>query len=137
MTDNFSDMLSKAKLMQEKMKKAQDAIKDIQVEGESGGSYQRPELSKMVEIKSSLAEIFKSLKSIKRPNSLDSDNIEMFTPAAFQAKPSKGTLSHLIHTIDFHKIIVGKDGKIVDTFASFTKPTSSKFIKVIEKEIRN
>ncbi len=38
---------------------------------------------------------------------------------------------------NFHKIIVGKDGKIVDTFASFTKPTSSKFIKVIEKEIRN
>ena len=38
---------------------------------------------------------------------------------------------------NFHKIIVGKNGKILDTFASFTKPTSSKFIKVIEKEIKN
>ena len=25
---------------------------------------------------------------------------------------------------NFHKIIVGKNGKIVDTFASFTKPNS-------------
>tara|TARA_A100001015_G_scaffold299002_1_gene382505 strand:- start:5903 stop:6421 length:519 start_codon:yes stop_codon:yes gene_type:complete len=37
---------------------------------------------------------------------------------------------------NFHKIIIGKDGKIVDTFASFTKPTSKKFIKIIEKEIK-
>ena len=29
---------------------------------------------------------------------------------------------------NFHKIVIGKDGKIVDTFASFTKPTSKKFI---------
>ena len=36
---------------------------------------------------------------------------------------------------NFHKIIIGKNGKIVDTFASFTKPTSSKFIKVIENSI--
>ena len=38
---------------------------------------------------------------------------------------------------NFHKIIIGKNGKIVDTFASFTKPTSDKFIKLIEKEIKN
>ena len=30
---NFSDMLSKAKAMQEKMKEAQDQIKKIEVEG--------------------------------------------------------------------------------------------------------
>ena len=36
---------------------------------------------------------------------------------------------------NFHKIIIGKNGKIQDTFASFTKPTSKKFIKVIEKLI--
>ena len=36
---------------------------------------------------------------------------------------------------NFHKIIIGKNGKVVDTFASFTKPTSNKFIKVIEKLI--
>ena len=38
---------------------------------------------------------------------------------------------------NFHKIIINKRGKVVDTFASFTKPTSAKFIKRIEKEIKN
>ncbi len=36
---------------------------------------------------------------------------------------------------NFHKIVIGKTGKIEDTFASFTKPTSKKFIKLIEKLI--
>ena len=36
---------------------------------------------------------------------------------------------------NFHKIIIGKNGKIEDTFASFTKPNSKKFIKSIEKLI--
>ena len=35
---NFSDMLSKAKIMQEKMREAQDQIKKIEVEGVSGGN---------------------------------------------------------------------------------------------------
>ena len=38
---------------------------------------------------------------------------------------------------NFHKIIIGKKGKVIDTFASFTKPSSSKFINIIEKEIKN
>ena len=38
---------------------------------------------------------------------------------------------------NFHKIIIGKNGKVVDTFASFTKPTSGKFLDIIEKEIKN
>ena len=38
---------------------------------------------------------------------------------------------------NFHKIIIGKNGKVVETFASFTKPTSNKFIKTINKEIKN
>tara|TARA_Y100001970_G_scaffold291633_1_gene429532 strand:- start:7648 stop:8193 length:546 start_codon:yes stop_codon:yes gene_type:complete len=33
---------------------------------------------------------------------------------------------------NFHKIIIGKDGKVFDTFTSITRPTSSKFIKTIE-----
>ena len=33
---------------------------------------------------------------------------------------------------NFHKIIVGKTGKIVDTFASITNPSSKKFIKALE-----
>ena len=36
---------------------------------------------------------------------------------------------------NFHKIIIDKDGKIAETFSSITKPTSKKFIKVIEKLI--
>jgi len=38
---------------------------------------------------------------------------------------------------NFHKIIIGKNGKVVDTFASITKPTSNKFIKVIDQELKN
>jgi glutathione peroxidase len=38
---------------------------------------------------------------------------------------------------NFHKIIVGKNGKIADTFSSITKPSSKKFISVIEQEIKN
>ncbi len=38
---------------------------------------------------------------------------------------------------NFHKIIIGKKGKVVDTFASFTKPSSKKFLKLIEEEIKN
>ena len=34
---------------------------------------------------------------------------------------------------NFHKILINKEGKIVDTFASFTKPTSKKIIKKIEE----
>ena len=33
--------------------------------------------------------------------------------------------------------IIGKDGKVADTFASFTKPSSSKFLKVIKEEIKS
>ena len=37
---------------------------------------------------------------------------------------------------NFHKIIIGRDGKVIDTFSSITKPTSKKFIKVIEKALK-
>jgi len=38
---------------------------------------------------------------------------------------------------NFHKIIVNKKGKVVDTFASFTKPDSKKFLNRIEIEAKN
>ena len=38
---------------------------------------------------------------------------------------------------NFHKIIISKDGKISNTFASITKPYSKKFIKSIEVNIKN
>ena len=34
---------------------------------------------------------------------------------------------------NFHKILVNKEGKIENTFASFTKPMSKKITKAIEK----
>ena len=49
---NFSDMLSKAKAMQEKMKEAQEQIKRIEVEGASGGNLVKVILTGDYEIKS-------------------------------------------------------------------------------------
>ena len=49
---NFSDMLSKAKAMQEKMIEAQDQIKKIEVEGEAGGNLVKVKLSGDYELKS-------------------------------------------------------------------------------------
>ena len=51
MTD-FSDMLSKAKVMQEKMKVAQEQIKKIEVEGIAGGDLVKVILSGDYELKS-------------------------------------------------------------------------------------
>ena len=34
---------------------------------------------------------------------------------------------------NFHKILVNKEGKVSDTFASFTSPTSKKIVKKIEE----
>ena len=36
---------------------------------------------------------------------------------------------------NFHKIIISKDGKVLDTFASMTNPSSKRFIKAIEKAL--
>ena len=49
---NFSDMLSKAKAMQDKMQEVQKKIKEIEVEGVSGGDLVKVILSGDYEIKS-------------------------------------------------------------------------------------
>ena len=49
---NFSDMLSKAKAMQDKMKEAQEQIKKIEVEGEAGGNLVKVTLTGDYELKS-------------------------------------------------------------------------------------
>ena len=49
---DFSEMIKKAKEMQEKMKEAQDNIKNIQVEGSSGGDLVKIIMSGDYEIKS-------------------------------------------------------------------------------------
>ena len=36
---------------------------------------------------------------------------------------------------NFHKIIIGKDGKVAKTFSSITNPSSKKFLKVIDELI--
>ena len=38
---------------------------------------------------------------------------------------------------NFHKIIIGKNGKVVETFSSITRPSSKKFTKKIENLIKN
>lgn len=50
--NNFTDMLTKAKEMQEKMKETQDIIKKIEVEGQSGGNLVKVVLSGNYELKS-------------------------------------------------------------------------------------
>jgi glutathione peroxidase len=37
---------------------------------------------------------------------------------------------------NFHKIIVGKNGKVIDTFASITNPSSKKFVGALEKALQ-
>jgi len=37
---------------------------------------------------------------------------------------------------NFHKIIVGKNGKVIDTFASTTNPSSKKFVGALEKALQ-
>ena len=36
---------------------------------------------------------------------------------------------------NFHKIIIGKNGRVAKSFSSITKPNSKKFIEVIENLI--
>ncbi len=50
--NNFSDMLSKAKVMQEKMKEVQEQIKKIEVVGASGGDLVKVTLTGDYELKS-------------------------------------------------------------------------------------
>ena len=36
---------------------------------------------------------------------------------------------------NFHKILIGKNGKVIDTFVSFTNPMSNKIINAVEKSL--
>ena len=37
---------------------------------------------------------------------------------------------------NFHKILINKQGKIIDTFSSFTKPMSKKILMAIKKDLQ-
>jgi len=54
-------------------------------------------------------------------------------PFYLWAKKNYGTGA--IPKWNFHKIIIGRDGKVDDTFASITNPSSKKFISAIEKAL--
>ena len=54
-------------------------------------------------------------------------------PFFIWAKKNHG--SSAVPKWNFHKIIINKSGKIEDTFASITKPSSKKFINAIEKAL--
>ena len=56
-------------------------------------------------------------------------------PFFLWAKKNYG--SSAIPKWNFHKIIIGKNGKVANTFSSITKPSSKKFISAIEEELRN
>ena len=68
---DFTDMLSKAKEMQARMKGAQDAIKNIEVEGEAGGNLVKVILTGDYEIKA----INVSEEAKKEPNEIVNDLI--------------------------------------------------------------
>jgi glutathione peroxidase len=38
---------------------------------------------------------------------------------------------------NFHKIIIGKNGKVVNTFSSITNPSAQRFVNVIKEELKN
>ena len=69
---DFTDMLSKAKEMQAKMKDAQDAIKNIEVEGEAGGNLVKVVLTGEYEIKG----IIVSEEAKKETNEIINDLIK-------------------------------------------------------------
>jgi glutathione peroxidase len=56
-------------------------------------------------------------------------------PFFLWAKKNHG--SSAVPKWNFHKIIIGKNGKVLETYASITKPSSKRFISTIEKEIKN
>jgi len=56
-------------------------------------------------------------------------------PFFLWAKKNYG--SKAIPKWNFHKIIIARNGKVSDTFASITNPSSNKFMSSIEKELKN
>tara|TARA_B110000495_G_C22746686_1_gene437635 strand:+ start:176 stop:721 length:546 start_codon:yes stop_codon:yes gene_type:complete len=56
-------------------------------------------------------------------------------PFFIWAKKNYG--SSAIPKWNFHKIIIGKNGKVANTFSSITNPSSNKFVKTIQQELKN
>ena len=68
---NFTDLLSQAKKMQEKMKETQDALKKIEVEGLSGGNIVKVIMNGEGELK----KIFLDESLFKEPKEIVEDLI--------------------------------------------------------------
>ena len=67
-----------------------------------------------------------------------------FLPSVFQTDLNKNwldsTMDQMVSKGPLDNIdgyVGSKDGKVADTFASITKPSSSKFIKIIDRELKN
>ena len=72
---DFNEMLKRAKEIQEKMKKAQEDIKNIQVEGEAGGNLVKVIISGDYELKS----IIVSEEAKKEKQEIINDLIQLRT----------------------------------------------------------
>ena len=119
---NFSDMLSKAKAMQEKMKEAQDQIKKIEVEGEAGGNLVKVKLSGDYEIKSIIISDAAKKENQDLINDLiiaaynnSKENLKIVT----KRQPSEQELDDLLFAFKVAKhvksnaIVYAKDGSTV------------------------
>ena len=81
---DFTDMLSKAKEMQAKMKDVQDAIKNIEVEGEAGGNLVKVILTGDYEIKA--INVSEEAKKEKLAQETNSEVVKDFLDAFPDAK---------------------------------------------------
>ena len=101
--NDFTDMLSKAKVMQEKMKELQDKIKKIEVEGEAGGNLVKVILTGDYEMKS----IIISEEAKKESREVINDLIKAAYNNAKEnlKKKSSEELSILLGEFNFHLIL--------------------------------
>lgn len=104
-------------------------MKDLVVIGVPSNNF-RQEPGSNEEIKDFCETTFGIDFPITEKNDVIGDNAH---PFFLWAKENYG--SKAIPKWNFHKIIIGKNGKVADTFASFTNPQSTKFISVIKKEL--
>ena len=105
-------------------------MKDLVIIGVPSNNFrQEPGTNK--EIKDFCETTFGIDFPITEKNDVIGDNAH---PFFLWAKENYG--SKAIPKWNFHKIIIGKNGKVADTFASITNPSSAKFISAIEEELK-
>ena len=111
------------------MQKVWDKYQDrgIMMLGVPSNDFGKQEPGSNEEIKNFCEAKFGSTFPMTEKNSVKGDNAH---PFYIWARKNHGKSA--IPKWNFHKIIIGKDGKVLDTFASITNPSSKKFIKALE-----